>query len=48
MLDIDFLKKVNDNYGHLVGNEVLIEFSSILKNNSRETDIVGRWGGKSF
>ena len=40
MLDIDFFKKVNDNYGHLVGEKVLIELSSILKNESRETDIV--------
>ncbi len=46
--DIDKFKLVNDNYGHLVGDEVLIQVSKLLKENSRITDIVGRWGGEEF
>ena len=48
MLDIDFFKEVNDNYGHQVGDLVLIEFSKILKNDVRKIDILGRWGGEEF
>lgn len=48
LLDIDYFKSVNDNYGHDVGDEVLIEVVNILKQNIRTTDILGRWGGEEF
>ena len=48
LLDIDYFKEVNDKYGHLIGDAVLIEFSNILSNNVRETDYVSRWGGEEF
>ena len=48
MVDIDHFKEVNDSFGHQVGDEVLIETARILKANTRETDIVGRWGGEEF
>lgn len=48
LLDIDYFKSVNDNYGHDIGDETLISVANILKNNIRATDIVGRWGGEEF
>jgi diguanylate cyclase (GGDEF)-like protein len=48
LLDLDLFKYVNDTYGHNVGDKVLIETAEILKNNIRNTDIVGRWGGEEF
>lgn len=48
LMDIDYFKKVNDLHGHPVGDEILIEFSQVLKNNVREMDVVGRWGGEEF
>lgn len=48
LLDIDHFKKVNDTYGHQIGDKVLIGIAQVLQNYSRATDIVGRWGGEEF
>lgn len=48
MADIDDFKKVNDTYGHKVGDEVLKFISSLMKSYTRATDIVGRYGGEEF
>lgn len=48
ILDIDNFKKINDNFGHIIGDKTLTEFANILKTNIRKIDIVGRWGGEEF
>jgi diguanylate cyclase (GGDEF)-like protein/PAS domain S-box-containing protein len=48
MLDIDHFKKVNDTYGHDIGDDVLKMVSRTMEANSRPYDIVGRWGGEEF
>ncbi|MDC8830292.1 GGDEF domain-containing protein [Alteromonas gilva] len=48
ILDIDYFKQVNDNYGHDVGDQVLEEIAQLIKQNCRQTDLVSRWGGEEF
>ena len=48
MLDIDHFKRVNDRYGHLTGDEVIEKIASLILQNIRDTDIVGRYGGEEF
>lgn len=48
MLDIDYFKKINDVYGHHVGDAVIRNFSDMLSSTFRGTDVVGRMGGEEF
>ena len=48
MFDIDRFKNINDKYGHRIGDDTLIFLSSLLKKESRKSDINCRWGGEEF
>lgn len=48
MMDIDFFKKINDNYGHNIGDSVLVEVTSVTSKIIRATDVLVRWGGEEF
>jgi len=48
LIDIDHFKKLNDAYGHDVGDEVLATFASVIGSNVRTVDIAARWGGEEF
>lgn len=48
LIDIDHFKKVNDHYGHRMGDEVLRSFASLAQGDLRQVDQLGRWGGEEF
>jgi diguanylate cyclase (GGDEF)-like protein len=48
MMDIDWFKKVNDGYGHLMGSHVLSEVGRLLREGFRSTDVSARYGGEEF
>ena len=48
IFDIDYFKKVNDTYGHLIGDDVLISITKLITSHIRARDIFARWGGEEF
>jgi diguanylate cyclase (GGDEF)-like protein len=48
LVDVDYFKRVNDRYGHLVGDDVLRSLATELRQQVRDSDVVGRFGGEEF
>lgn len=48
LIDIDYFKRVNDKYGHQVGDEVLVGFAKTSAALQRQSDVMARWGGEEF
>lgn len=48
LIDADYFKRVNDTYGHAVGDEVLCQLAALIDSNTRATDFVARYGGEEF
>ncbi len=48
LIDIDYFKKVNDQYGHEAGDKILVQLAQLFKGSVRATDYVIRWGGEEF
>jgi len=48
MIDIDFFKRVNDTYGHAVGDQVITRMTHLIRDRMRRIDYVGRYGGEEF
>ena len=48
LFDLDHFKRINDKYGHLEGDAVLVALSKLVRENIRKRDYIGRWGGEEF
>ncbi|MCW8107051.1 diguanylate cyclase [Alteromonas ponticola] len=48
LFDIDNFKKINDDYGHMAGDQFLIQFTEVIHDVFRQTDLLTRWGGEEF
>ena len=48
MLDVDYFKQYNDAYGHLAGDQALTQLVVVIRQYTRNSDILGRWGGEEF
>jgi len=48
ILDVDDFKKVNDTYGHIIGDQVLVSIAKVIRESLREDDYFCRWGGEEF
>lgn len=48
IFDLDHFKKVNDTYGHQVGDSILVELSELITKNIKTSDVFARWGGEEF
>ena len=47
-IDVDFFKKINDRYGHQIGDTVLVRIATLMRDLVRSSDIVARYGGEEF